>query len=80
MTRRPARKVVPVKVRCSMIDNKGQGCNRQREYRMTRADGTSQELCKVCAYKIRDQQQHYPTYFGQVRFTQLNPREQLVSW
>lgn len=80
MAKRLARSFVPVKVRCSMIDGKGKGCPRKREYRMTRPDGSSQELCKVCAYKMRDQLQHNPGYFDQVRFTQLVPREQLSTW
>jgi len=74
------KKFVPVKVRCSMMDGRGRGCTRAREYRCIREDGSTQELCRACAYKLRDQLQHYPTYFSQVRFEQLDVRSQLDKW
>jgi isopentenyldiphosphate isomerase len=71
---------VPVKLRCSMIDTKGKGCERKIEYRVIREDGTEQELCRVCAFKLRDQIQHYPNYFDSVRFVALNPASQLTKY
>jgi hypothetical protein len=68
----PVKMLVPDNQRCEMMDNKDRRCERRHEYRMTRTDETETRLCRLCAYKERDQRQHHPDYFDTVHFIAIN--------
>jgi hypothetical protein len=63
---------VPDVHRCNMTDAKGKRCVRQREYHVTKIDGSEDYLCTTCAFKLRDQVQANPRYFDNVRFVAIN--------
>lgn len=63
---------LPDAQRCDMDDSKGRRCPRQREYICRRQDGKESRYCRTCAYKLRDQIQSHPGYFGNVRFIAIN--------
>jgi hypothetical protein len=78
--KRPVKMPVPPPLKCSITDGTGKGCENTSDYKVTRLDKSTYDVCAHHARVLRDQIVRYPQHFDRVRFTQLKPKEQLTKY